>query len=121
MMLDLGQLEGIIISANVKDYMPLTSIMRSVKLISLGGFECPKKLYKRIKDDKIEGKRKAMTATFFLISLSDMKSFYLSYTVKWYGVKRKIDCLITGLGIRKKKRNDNILRCTGQKIKILHG
>lgn len=63
-MLDLGQLEGIIISANVKDYMSLTSIMRSVKLISLGGFKCPKS-YKRIKDDKIERKRKAMTATFF--------------------------------------------------------
>lgn len=49
-MLDLGQLGGIIISANVKDYMPLTSIMRSVKSISLGGFKCPKS-YKRIKDD----------------------------------------------------------------------
>lgn len=54
--------------------MPLTSIMRSVKLISLGGFKCPRG-YKRIKDDmKIEiEQRKAMTATF-LISLSDMKS-----------------------------------------------
>lgn len=69
-MLDLGQLEGIITSANVKDYMPLTSIMRWVKLISLGGFKCPKS-YKGIKDDKIKGK-KGMTATFLI-------SFFLTW------------------------------------------